>query len=349
MEYGSNYPLEILSSNQNCVGLKDMPCKQNTYYLVNGRSAIYSVVKKLKDFKHVYLPNYMCEDVYQVFKGKVKHFYKLNHKFEYEHGLDNISGEKFILYVSNYFGLSDEKRVFDLINKMKKKNEIFVIYDITHNMYSVKTNDVVDAYVSSLRKWLYIPDGAILTTDLKIDCSNKTVPTSVIDKFITASYFKSLYINQDSVKFESDLYRSRFIEVEQTICKIQQALKMSKESFVIFGTFQHERMLKRRDNYNLLLKLLKNDRIKPIFTKCPEHAIPFCFPILCKERDNLREFLTKNKVYCAVHWKQDFLRNSKFYNNTAEYILSIPIDQRCNEEDVVEIAGILNAYGRNNV
>ena len=345
MEYGSNYPLELLTPVKSNFDISSQFNKSNIYYMVNGRSAIRALVKELNKFKKVYLPNYLCEDVYQAFNGKKREFYTLSNMFEYQSGLDGICGERFILYISNYFGLSNEHKLFKLIEKLKKNNEVFVIYDVTHNLYSVKSNINIDTYVGSLRKWMPIADGAILATNLKIKILNHSLDSNSVQKFITASYLKGIYINHDVPPFDNNIYRSRFIEVEQKVGSIFKPFKMSNESIITYNMFNHDDMIKRRDNYNTLLKLLHNKHINPIFNQEQETTIPFCFPILCKQRDKLRDYLIKHKVYCAIHWKQDFLINSNNYNPINEHILSIPIDQRHSKSDMVELANILNQYG----
>ena len=90
--------------------------------------------------------------------------------------------------------------------------------------------------------------------------------------------------------------------MEHEISKILKPLKMSQESYITYRLFNHDDMMKRRENYKLLLSKLNNSAIVPVFNDPQELSIPFCFPIIRKQKDKLRKYLADHKIYCAIHW-----------------------------------------------
>ena len=175
MEFGSNYQFNThfgKSINFSRV------LKNNCYFFTSGRMAISFIVEKLKIDK-VYLPNFLCEQVYKCFDKLDKKFYILSDKFEYSKGLENIEDNS-IVFISNYFGLSNEINVLNLLKHEKKKKKIIVIYDITHSLYTARNSDVVDYYVASVRKWLPIPDGGLVSCNEVFDINVESTPTEMV-------------------------------------------------------------------------------------------------------------------------------------------------------------------------
>ena len=91
----------------------------------------------------------------------------------------------------------------------------------------------------------------------------------------------------------------------------------------------------RLSNYRHLEKYFKKKRIEPI-VNIDNNMFPFCFPIYVKKRNSLQKYLSKNAIYCAVHWPS--MKNNRSRNIISEKIsrhqLSLPIDQRYNIEDM---------------
>lgn len=347
MQFGSNHILENLEANKSKFDLELLFQKFNRHYLVNARAGLSLVLKALKEYDEIYIPNFLCEDVYQtILKSNKKiNTYILDSIFEYSIGLEEIRNRKFIVYVSNYYGLSNENKLFEVINKLRSNNTVYVIYDITHNLYSCIPNKEVDTYISSLRKWLAMPDGAFLATNLKVKTIDKVMSEQNIDNFIKASYLKGLYINCSKINFDSNYYRNIFEKCEKAICEIFEPYVMSLESKTIFENYNHCKMKQRLKNYNFLVKNIKNDHLDLIFNKKQRNIVPFVCPIKSRRRDELRKYLMQNEVYCAIHWMQDYLKDSQTYNNLGEEIISIPIDQRYKIKDMKHLVKILNNFG----
>ena len=259
-------------------------------------------------------------------------------------GLENIENNS-IVFVSNYFGLSDESQILKLLENEKNSGKnIVVIYDITQSLFATKNSSVVDFFVASARKWLPIPDGAFVSCDQKFDADFERTPNEMVKNFVHASVLKFF---KKKTGYTPKEYRKLFVEAEEKLSQLKGFKQISEYSENYINNFDFSVLGQRKQNYNQLLKLLNNKNITPCFNeKIKGEKIPFTMPILCKNRDDLRCSLMQNQVYCAIHWNQDFMPNEAKNKDYSEQILSIPIDERYSTEDMKVLAKILNKFGR---
>ena len=80
----------------------------------------------------------------------------------------------------------------------------------------------------------------------------------------------------------------------------------------------------------------------PGIERCLNGA-PFSFPILIKDRDKVQQQLAKRGVYAPVLWpiSDEARKVCTVSARMADEMLSIPIDQRYNYDDIEEIAKIV--------
>lgn len=73
---------------------------------------------------------------------------------------------------------------------------------------------------------------------------------------------------------------------------------------------------------------------------------PFVLTINLNNRDKCREYLIRNKIYCAVHWP---LNETSLYENSsarkrASRMISLPIDQRYGLKEMKYLIVVLKIY-----
>ncbi len=78
-----------------------------------------------------------------------------------------------------------------------------------------------------------------------------------------------------------------------------------------------------------------------------ENNIPIGFPILIDNRDKIRRELMLKSIYCPIHWdiresRIPILFKDAYY--LSERILTLPIDQRYNIEDMNRLVDTLCLY-----
>ena len=80
---------------------------------------------------------------------------------------------------------------------------------------------------------------------------------------------------------------------------------------------------------------------KGIFNKINKDEIPIGLILLVKDRDKLRKYLFKKRIFTSIHWpiKQKLSKATfKFDYYLANHLITIPIDQRYTKKDMYYIA-----------
>ena len=71
----------------------------------------------------------------------------------------------------------------------------------------------------------------------------------------------------------------------------------------------------------------------------------FTYPLFFKNklsRNNIRNILIDNKIYCPIYWPINFDNKNKCNYYITNHILCIPIDQRYNLDNMKYIVNIIN-------
>jgi dTDP-4-amino-4,6-dideoxygalactose transaminase len=347
MELGSDFNLrfESLKEEQNTIYsfLKDF----HTIYLESGRSGIRVLCNDLED-DEVLLPEYICDSVLQCFVGKKIKYYKLNSNLEIniEDLSDKINGRTSIVYLMHYFGSVQSKEINTYIAKKRTQYGFTIIEDTTHSIFS-NTITIGDYCVCSLRKWFPIPDGGVLYSKRNLDRLNNKVNRQNKDiNKIYGMILKTLYL--EGIIDTKELYRGIFQKSEKLLDERNEVLLMSEISKWLLKFYNiNEIVDKRRINYRQLENKLKTFGLSPI-CKIKDTDCPFTFPIKVNNRDDFRNYLIKNNIYCAVHWP---IQGTDLYDyepsrTLSEHIISLPIDQRYGKEDLDYLVDKIKKYER---
>ena len=311
---------------------------KDTKFVLSGRTAIFYILKNIlleKNVKKAYLPSYSCKSMEIAFidLGIEVEYYDVyfNENLKYNIDLENDSD---IFFAMNYFGYS-ETNMEEYIKKFKEKGKI-VIEDITHSILSKKRySEYSDFLIASLRKWFPISSGAIavnLKENFILKLSENTNEKLVTLKDL-AMENKRNYINKyeennilDSQK-DKDIFLKQYSESNKILENDYQNYKIDENSYkLLMGIDIEEIIKKRRENAKLIYeKLSKNLNIKFLVNNFKEDDCLLFVPIILnnKIRDNLRDFLIKNKVYLPIHWPQE-----EKINNIFDKELSLICDQR---------------------
>jgi dTDP-4-amino-4,6-dideoxygalactose transaminase len=105
---------------------------------------------------------------------------------------------------------------------------------------------------------------------------------------------------------------------------------------------------KRRNNYLYILgKLMGMNFIKVLFPVLDDDICPLFFPILIKgNRNQFKEKLIGEKIYCPIHWPVPIqIKVEKYKNSFGLYRseLSIPCDQRYGISDMERIVSVIKS------
>ena len=152
MEIGSDF----------CLHIK----KEQNLFFVSGRIAIQTILSNLiKSNDKCLIPNYLCDSIFNCFKNY--DFYKIDDGFNVElNFLETLikNNSYKLMFIINYFGKIDHN--IDKIKEICKGNNIIIIEDFTHNLYT--SNLYGDIGICSYRKTLETPFGGMVIDKLNL-------------------------------------------------------------------------------------------------------------------------------------------------------------------------------------
>ena len=292
---------------------------------LSGRNALQAIIAELGEEKTVSLPSWCCDSMIKPFvdAGLEVNFYPVywgegQHVQEWSFDCD-------VLFLVDYFGYTGN--VPDLTGYKG-----IVIRDVTHSLFSATYFDA-DYYFGSLRKWCGVWTGGYAWArdghSLPMENADDLGYILLRDK---AMQLKNSYIHGWGVTDKE--YLRLFNEAEEILEKVGISPAADRDVMLekkIDVDFIRER---RIANAKVLREAFPDWLI---FREMKDADCPMFVPILVPDgrRDELRNFLIKNDIYCPIHWpvsdyheldeKEQFL-----YDNE----LSLVCDQRYAEDDM---------------
>lgn len=329
--------------------------KNKSILLDSGRSCIKYLLKNILNDKvdKVLLPSFLCNSIVNAVESEnvEVEFYNVNSELVIDiNDLESkVKSNKDIIYFINYFGFYQPKAVYEYLEKLNKTN--IIIEDCTHTIFSnskeIKSKYIGDFQIASIRKWLGIPDGAILFSRTQEIKYNEKFLKSGNNDFsvmkLLGQLLKSNYIEDGNCKKEY------FMEIMKKAVLTNEINTISSISNLILNGYNYAELKhKRKENYNYLYnKLNDNKYITTFFYYIENDICPLGLPVKVKvDRDKFRKYLSDNKIYCPVHWNSCSNINIEYTDSKklSEIILTIPCDQRYSKEDMKYIVEKINLY-----
>lgn len=336
-EFGSDFHY-IESYNSERAHLTDV--FRNTMLLADGRQCIVILIRQY-GWRRLWMPDYFCYEVIETIKeqtGIEVKFYADNPLIEGEvEKLPFKEGD--VLLRMNFFGLRDIRR--------NKALPVPVIEDHSHDPFGHwAVYSDADWCISSLRKSLPLPEGGMMWSPKghKLPVVQKSSEDSERISAIRwkAMEMKAAYLAGEEVS--KDEFRKKYTETEDWFDQAEPTQIDRRTKEFISKQFDLNLWLRvKRKNWSLLRELVSSEKCKVIG---PEHESCTMFSLVLllenkEQRDNVRKSLIESCVYPAILWNvpETASEESKVFS---EKMLSIHCDGRYNEEDIKQLAGILN-------
>ena len=344
-EIGSEFHIDLEKSaiSLNKSNIFDYLQEYNTQYFDSGRSALLELLKQIH-VKKIALPEYICESVRNCFNDVEVVYYTVDQQFHiiWDDLIDICNNSNVDTIYLHYFnGYIDESYDFVRLNKLKEKKNIQIIEDTTHSFFSNK-HTIGDYCICSLRKWFAIPDGGVLYSKkkfkkeiLKVNNWYELKYEAMIKK---NNYLKGLCDNKSE-------FLNTFSKVENMLDNQKESFRISEISLNILKTIDLKNIMQKRvDNYIILGKAFEDNGYKLIALEGINQVPLFC-TIYVDRRDDMRNYLIKNNIYCPVHWPlyNELQKRKNAIHNTM-HELSIPIDQRYSENEMSYIINKVKKY-----
>lgn len=302
-EIGGYLELEKLINNE---------YHKNALALNTARNALVYLVTAKKITK-VYLPYYLCDSVYKVCEREhiSYEFYHIDKCFMPL--FDKPLNDNEYLYVVNYFGQLDEKKINSLYEKYKH-----VIVDNVQAFFDEPVNGVYTIY--SCRKFFGVPDGAYLVGDVE------KLPLEVDTSKDRMKHLMGRFEDGSASDYYADFQRN------DEMFKSISAMYMSDLTHNILGAVDYSRVMKKRnENWKVLHEALSETN--GLNLVCPNG--PYMYPYYHKNGAQIRKKLIENKIYVPTLWPNVVvLDGCELEKDYAQNILPLPVDQRYNECDM---------------
>ena len=308
--------------------------------LADGRQCIVALIRQY-GWKRIWMPDYFCYEVIDTIKeqtGIKVMFYEDSPLHEGQ--VENLPfKEGDVLLRMNFFGLREQRN--------NKRITCPVIEDHTHDPFGhwALYSDA-DWCISSIRKILPLPEGGMMWSpkghnlDINLIASEENEKIAAIrweGMEMKAAYLKGEDINKDD-------FRKKYTETEEWFDHSEPTLidDRSKE----FVSKQLDINLwqgAKRKNRVLLKSLVKSDvckMLEPEDDSCTMFSLVLYFDT--KEiRDSVRKRLIESCAYPAILWVVPD-GASEAARDFSERMLSVHCDGRYMEEDIKQLASILN-------
>ena len=346
MRIGGDFEIDVSMLSQMCVdGFFPMPTPYKLW-VDTGRTALLISLQeiiRLGGVKKALLPAYICPSVIAPF---IKLGFQLRFYSTDTLAVTPVPGDDETFLFAHYFGKKNHS-IIEWVRFQQAKCNFYVIEDCVQASLNANVGETGDFVITSYRKFLPMPDGAILGSRRIVQCDILDEPD---ESFVSAKLIGKLLRNCGN----DDLFLKTLGDAESKL-EILRPRKMSwLSNYMLMRTDVQEISIIRRSNWVQLDMLLEEAGmlmyLTPIFRKLEAGDVPLGFPIIINNglRDNFKKFLEINKIYCPIHWSLDHL---KYLDNICQdavvissNILTLPIDQRISVHHIKYMVQTIVSY-----
>lgn len=306
-EIGGYLGFEELTHHEYYSGLTALNTARSALlYLIRGRG-----IRKL------YIPYYLCSSVAEALEreGCAYGYYHVGEDFMPDFCCELQDRE--YIYIVNYYGRLTNKHIAGFKARFGR-----IIIDNVQAFFQKPLEGVDTIY--SCRKFFGVPDGAYLSSDVRLNPEP--------EQSTSASRMKHI-LGRCEGRSASDYYND-FRESDDSLASVP-VMKMSWITHNILGAVDYEQAKsKRGENHRTLHSVLgRRNKIPEFF---PEGA--FMYPFYCVNGLAVRKVLASKKIYVPVLWPGSLECGDRTAEDFSANILPLPCDQRYDREDMIYAA-----------
>lgn len=347
MRIGGDFEIDVSTLSQPCVNEYSPMPDHYKLWVDTGRSALLLALEEIVrqgGVKRALLPAYICPSV-------ISPFVKLGFKLRY-YNSERLAGTPLpengeTILFAHYFGKRNISAI-EWIRHLQAGRQLFVIEDCVQASLNTNVGDTGDFVITSFRKFLPQPDGAILGTRSEIHCDVLDEPD---EAFISAKLVGKLLRPLSGL---DELFLKTLGDAESRL-ELPKPRRMSWVSaYMLKRTDIHKISQTRRSNWLDLHKYLREKKllncILPLYSSLEIGEVPLGFPVQVNDgqRDKFRRYLAAQHIYCPVHWALDHLdeNDQKYIEEVAlsRNILTLPIDQRLSRQNIENMVKVIASY-----
>jgi len=301
-----------------------LPMLHDQAKALNSGTACLVYLLRARNIKKIALPFFLCDCIKDIclIEGVDLRQYKINYDFLPDSNVELVPGEW--IYIVNFFGQLTENNLIELVQKYEN-----VIVDQAQAYFDKPIRGVDTLY--TCRKFLGVPDGAFLYTDVQLE---EELPK---DESFKRMHFLLGRYERTASEFYDEYNANNFLLKKEPI------KKMSKLTDNLLHGIDYERVKDiRTRNYGYLYECFRE--INQLHVRKIQGA--FAYPLLLSNGAAIRKQLLKNKIYIPTLWPNVLheVEKESLEYNYAENILPLPVDQRYDLEDMQLIVDVIYEY-----
>jgi len=349
---GGEFEISVADFKASIVGLPKAGAPRKHSYLVDtGRSALWlaaDAVHRRFGRAEAWLPRYCCESVVEPFRalGYRVRWYAAGGDLASPAGLPaKLSGTAF-LYI-HYFGRRNAALEKYVAERRRAGDEFAAIEDCAQAALTSGVGAVGDYVVTSWRKLLPVPDGAVLACDVPVDAALAEADEGFVSRRALGKFLRGA--GGDDADF-----LHLFEESEKRLRPDRPRAISWLSRRLLERVDAKDVGARRRRNWAALARTLKRalpEGCSPLFSSLADGEVPLGFPIRVppRRRDALRAFLAKRRMYCPVHWAlpEDAHANDGVFAGDLELSrseLTLSVDQRASAADMAALAAAVKTF-----
>ena len=269
-------------------------------------------------------------------------YYGMGEKLDNPRGLPKKLNNCVFLF-THYFGKSNVP-ILKYIEQCADES-VVIIEDCVQSCLSKNTGTKGDYLIHSLRKFLPVPDGAILESNTELDLSISKPNEEFISNKLISKLLKGFNIENDKE------YLFYYKKGEEILDSKIIPREMSSFSKYIFSNINLNHIHKKRIKNWLALNeffnksSLNTKLLVSVYQNDKNINIPLTYPVKIQnnQRAKILKHLREKKVFCPIHWKLPKTNNKILLEDykLSKEIFSIPIDQRLSTDDINSLINIL--------
>ena len=314
---GGYFSLELPPLQENYIHEKGI-------HLNSGRNALEYLLKSITNIQCIWIPYFTCEVVLEPLKKlDIPYcFYSINEDFELTDEID--LGENEYLLITNYFGIKDA-----YIKELASRFGEHLIVDNAQAFFAEPIEGIKMIY--SPRKFVGIPDGGIAYIENGFDVSGLEQDVSY-DR--CSHLLKRLDLGAEAGYAD---FRENSHQLMNQPIKRMSNLSWNLLHGIDFDSVKKQRM-KNFKQLHETLSSINQLHIPDMDT----FACPMVYPFYTLD-DTLKKRLIENKVFVATYWPNvlDWCKDGMLEYKLASKVISIPLDQRYDKEEMNKIMQII--------
>lgn len=317
-------------------GNRSLPATVATY--ASGTGALRGLLRLLGHGRTVHLPSFFCQDVVDALSAEmtVDRYTELPDGRGPDPASLRARPGDVVLRV-NLFG-----RGRDVPRLRWLPEGTVLVEDHTHDPLSPwARRSTADYAVASLRKYLPLPDGALLwsPTGNALPAAPTRIEPAAEEK-LRAMRIKAAWLRGADVDKES--FRALQRSAENAICQGVTAMSVFSLRTLTRLPTHHMRAQRIRNASRLTVALADLPAVQ-MLPAPPLGGAPFGVQLVlpgAEERDRLRYQLESRRIYAAVHWP---LPGGGPAAETSARLLTLPVDHRYVDADIDRVAAAVRA------